>query len=356
MGGPSGGQGGNAIAIGTGAGNDGQQLEAIAIGVLAANSYQGSGAVAIGTNAGYDVQGPQAIAIGVSSGNNQGSLSIAIGGAAGGNAQGNTAIAIGTYAGQDSQGQQAIAIGTYAGNSNQGFNAIAIGTNAGYANQANSSIIINATGAVLNQTTPNTFTVAPVRNDIANINQVLFYNTTSKEITYGNAITVTGNISGNYLLGNGSQITGISGPVVSARNTGNTASQNIPIGNSTTVLVYPTTTVNTGNYYNTSTGQFTPLVSGYYQINVTTLPELTAGIGSGNFFIALYKNGSATPLATGTVTYTAGVIGMSLISTMVFFNGSTDYVSISLESSVVSGTWITSAVPACYFQAAWIRT
>lgn len=354
--GPSGVQGGNAIAIGTGAGNDGQQLEAIAIGLLAANSYQGSGAIAIGTNAGYDVQGQQAIAIGVASGNNQGNLAVAIGGAAGGNAQGATAIAIGTYAGQDSQGQQAIAIGVLAGNSNQGLNSIAIGTNAGYANQANNTIIFNATGNILNQTTANTFTVDPVRNDLINVDQVLFYNPGSKEITYGNTINVTGNISGNYLLGNGSQITGIGGPIVSARNTGNTASQSIPIGNSTTVLVYPTTTTNTGNYYNTSTGRFTPLVSGHYQINVTTLPELTAGIGSGNFFIALYKNSSATPLATGTVTDTSGVIGMSLISTLVFFNGSTDYVTISLNSSVVSGTWITSAIPSCYFQAAWLRT
>jgi hypothetical protein len=48
---------------------------------------------------------------------------------------------------------------------------------------------------VLNQTTANTFTVAPVRNDVANIAQVMFYNTTSKEVTYGNTISVAGNIN-----------------------------------------------------------------------------------------------------------------------------------------------------------------
>jgi len=61
----------------------------------------------------------------------------------------------------------------------------------------------------LDQTTANTFTVAPVRNDVANIGQVLFYNTTSKEITYGNTISVAGNITGNYIFGNGSQLTGL---------------------------------------------------------------------------------------------------------------------------------------------------
>jgi hypothetical protein len=38
----------------------------------------------------------------------------------------------------------------------------------------------------------------------------MFYNATSKEITYGNVISVAGNITSNYFIGNGSQLTGIS--------------------------------------------------------------------------------------------------------------------------------------------------
>jgi plastocyanin len=68
---------------------------------------------------------------------------------------------------------------------------------------------LNATGSALNQTTANTFTVAPVRNDVANTAQVMFYNTTSKEITYGNTISVAGNITGGNILGNGRAMTGI---------------------------------------------------------------------------------------------------------------------------------------------------
>jgi len=48
--------------------------------------------------------------------------------------------------------------------------------------------------------------------------------------------------------------------------------------------------------------------------------------------------------------------GMSLMSTMVFLDGSTDYIDIKLYSNVASGTWRTAAVPSCYFQAAWIRS
>jgi hypothetical protein len=66
-------------------------------------------------------------------------------------------------------------------------------------NQGNNSIIINATDTALQQTTANTFTVAPVRNDVANTANVMFYNATSKEITYGNTISVAGNITGGNL-------------------------------------------------------------------------------------------------------------------------------------------------------------
>jgi hypothetical protein len=51
--------------------------------------------------------------------------------------------------------------------------------------------------------------VAPVRNDVANVAQVVFYNTTSKEVTYGNTISVAGNITANYFIGDGSQLTGV---------------------------------------------------------------------------------------------------------------------------------------------------
>jgi hypothetical protein len=113
-----------------------------------------------------------------------------------------------------------------AGGTAQGIAAVAIGYYAGELNQGNNSIIINATDTALQQTTANTFTVAPVRNDVANIAEVLFYNTTSKEITYGNVISVTGNVTGGNISTAGA---------VSA--TGNLSANNVSTGNVTATRV-----------------------------------------------------------------------------------------------------------------------
>jgi hypothetical protein len=174
------------------------------------NNTNGPTKLAIGQNAGSNTQGNSAVAIGIDAGeNNQGFISIAIGSGAGGNGQGQAAVAIGTDTGANIQGIEAIAIGFKAGNQGQGQQSIAIGKRAGNVNQGNNSIILNATGDPLDQTVANTFTVAPVRNDTSNIAEVMFYNTTSKEITYGNTISVTGNVTANNNTGNGSQLTGI---------------------------------------------------------------------------------------------------------------------------------------------------
>jgi hypothetical protein len=144
-------------------------------------------------------------------------------------------VAIGLVAGNSSQGQEAVAVGSGAGRTNQGVNSVAVGSNAGATNQGNNSIIINATGSALNQTTANTFTVAPVRNDVANTGQVVFYNTSSKEVTYGNTISVAGNVTAANFFGNGNTLSNVATQV--------TGSWNVPVGNSTQSF-----TVNSGTY------------------------------------------------------------------------------------------------------------
>ena len=177
-----------------------QGLGAVAIGSSAGYDFQGNSAVAIGNSSGSSNQSANAIAIGTQAGfSNQGSIAVAIGSYAGNTAQGNAAVAVGAGAGYGSQGNSAVAVGYSTGESLQGNFAVAIGAYAGTTSQGNNSIIINATGAALEQTTANTFTVAPVRNDVANIGNVMFYNATSKEITYGNVISVAGNITGGNI-------------------------------------------------------------------------------------------------------------------------------------------------------------
>jgi len=150
---------------------------------------------------------------------------VAFGSGAGISPQGEYAVAMGFSAGQGSQGNAAVAIGGGAGETSQGDSAVAIGYQAGGTNQGNNSIIINATGTTLDQTTANTFTVAPVRNDVANTSQVMFYNTTSKEITYGNTISVAGNITAANFVGNGNTLSNVATQV--------TGSWTVPTGNST---------------------------------------------------------------------------------------------------------------------------
>jgi hypothetical protein len=209
-------QGSGAVAIGGLAGYNLQGDNAVAVGGLAGNNSQGTQAVAVGLYAGQEDQGQFSVAIGGGAGQQtQGEESVAIGSGAGSTVQGNAAVAIGSGAGAANQRINSVAIGASAGASTQGQYAVAIGYFAGQSAQGNNSIIINATGAALNALTANTFTVAPVRNDVANIAEVVFYNTTSKEITYGNVISVAGNITGSYIIGNGSALTGIAASVPS---------------------------------------------------------------------------------------------------------------------------------------------
>jgi hypothetical protein len=271
-----GGQGDSSITIGEDAGgNTTQGANAVAIGRSAGFDAQGEYAVAIGQNAGYAFQGLQTVAVGLNAGSNtQSNLAVAIGVSAGSNTQGDAAVAIGASAGFDAQGNQAVAIGTSAGQTSQGTYAVAIGSGAGANAQGNNSIILNATGANLNQTTANTFTVSPVRNDTSNIAEVMFYNATSKEVTYGNTISIAGNAN----VGNLNTTTAII-------TTGNITTINSGLlqnGNSNITL-----TAN-GNVSIQAAGSNVELVVTSTGANVTGTLNATGNI-TGNFFIG---NGS----------------------------------------------------------------
>jgi hypothetical protein len=191
-------QGFGAVAIGSVAGETSQGVNATAVGPSAGGSNQGASAVALGFGAGSTTQGTQSIAVGISAGSqSQSANSVAIGSYAAFESQGNSAVAIGSGAGQSAQGQTAVAIGLNAGQSNQGQAAVAIGQGAGTTNQASNSIVINASGSTLNASTTGLF-AAPLRN--LSTSQGLYYNTTTKEITYD-----TAGGGGNVDLGNVSQ-------------------------------------------------------------------------------------------------------------------------------------------------------
>jgi hypothetical protein len=237
------------------------------------------------------------VAIGLQAGEtSQGVGGVAIGEQAGHTSQGVLSVAIGYYAGANAQSFSAVAIGAQAGEIAQGQHAVAIGDLAGQTAQSNNSIILNATGVALNQTIANTFTVAPIRNDVANVAQVMFYNTTSKEVTYGNVISVAGNISGNYIFGNGSQLTAVNAATVDVTDT-----------NGLTAVYYPTFVENR------TTGQIARAdvdLSYRTDNNTITVGNISTGtiVASGNI-----TGGNIS--ATGTVTAT-GKIGYASGSTV----------------------------------------
>ena len=76
-----------------------------------------------------------------------------------------------------------VAIGYQSGLANQGLNAVAIGRGAGLNNQAPNSIVLNASGVELDGTNSG-FYVNPIRSD-ASTGVGLFYNTITREISYG---------------------------------------------------------------------------------------------------------------------------------------------------------------------------
>jgi hypothetical protein len=284
------------ISLGANAGFS-SNIDFIAIGNSAAgNNNQQSYAIAIGSQAGFNNQGNHSISIGQLAGNSsQGSDSIALGQLAGTFNQSSNSIAIGRSAGNLSQGPYAVAIGAFAGNNNQGSNSVAIGSFAGYPSVANSAVVINGDTTPLDAPNSGLY-ISPIRSN--NSSNVVFYNTTTKELTYstayGNAnvaaylptysgnltslnkVSALGNISGNYFIGDGSQLTGISaGNIVGSYSNANVAAY------------LPTYTGNvTANYFIGDGSQLT---------NVSAI-QLTSG---NNIVVTVGNTQSATFFTTG---------------------------------------------------------
>lgn len=191
------GQGYWAIAIGEGAGQYDQKGETVAIGVYAGYEGQGQASVAVGGSAGQTNQRNQGTAVGYGAGQeNQRENAVAIGFQSGRNWQGTGTVAVGYQSGYYEQGSSTVAIGYQAGYSLQGKNAIAIGKNAGDFRQHTGSIIISALGTIINSVNTGTH-IAPIRADASTsaTQKVLYYNTSTKELTYSTAPDVSGQIS-----------------------------------------------------------------------------------------------------------------------------------------------------------------
>jgi hypothetical protein len=100
------------------------------------------------------------------------------------------------------------------------------------------------------------------------------------------------------------------------------------------------------NYDNATNYRFTPTVAGYYQVNgsVRANSAYTTGI------VHIYKNGSI--FKTGNVIQSDGA--QFIVSALVYFNGSTDYVELYVM--FVTGQNLSAQLYDTYFQASMVRS
>jgi len=94
----------------------------------------------------------------------------------------------------------------------------------------------------------------------------------------------------------------------------------------TTKVAFDTEEFDTNN--NFASGTFTPTVAGYYQINAAIFMNGTANT-QGPVAIYVYKNGSVYKTGTSYENYGTAASSFTMpVSTIVYCNGTTDYIDI----------------------------
>jgi hypothetical protein len=102
---------------------------------------------------------------------------------------------------------------------------------------------------------------------------------------------------------------------------------------------------------NFASSRFTPTVAGYYQINAAVRIQ---SVAAGNtLYITIYKNGSAYKLGNLFIQSSADPI--FLATSLVYMNGSTDYVEIYAFQNSGSTKTTQAASGTTYFNGAMIR-
>lgn len=119
-----------------------------------------------------------------------------------------------------------------------------------------------------------------------------------------------------------------------------TPSASQTIASSTYVKVqFNTESFDTNNNYDTANYRFTPTVAGYYQINAS-VQYGGSSTTSGFIHVTIYKNGSAVG---GGNLITALQYAIPAYSTLVYMNGSTDYLEVYTQHSQGSNQSVTGS-------------
>jgi hypothetical protein len=98
-----------------------------------------------------------------------------------------------------------------------------------------------------------------------------------------------------------------------------------PGGYANTVVKYDTAVTDSTGWYNNTTGRFTPTVAGWYQVSAGA--RVYGGSAAAEGYFTLLKNADQIAIVGGI----GNVFGF--ISILVYFNGSTDYISFCSNMS-----------------------
>ena len=79
---------------------------------------------------------------------------------------------------------------------------------------------------------------------------------------------------------------------------------------------------------NFASSRFTPTVAGYYQINAQVANDYGGSYNAGTMGGAIYKNGSVYAWQRSTSATAGYAYGVNIVSSVVYLNGSTDYVEL----------------------------
>ena len=161
--------------------------------------------------------------------------------------------------------------------------------------------------------------------------------TTTGNVTVGGNLSVTGNITSTP---------------VGFRATTPVTNMTVNNGAPALTILYGTEEVDTKNCYDPATGRFTPNVAGYYAINWYVV---TSANGAGELLASLNKNGVLVAWGTNQTTATAHWNGIGGSASMIYLNGSTDNISITLTNNSGSTATILAASGLSFFSAYLIR-
>lgn len=121
-------------------------------------------------------------------------------------------------------------------------------------------------------------------------------------------------------------------------------SQSISAGSFTKVQ-WNTEVFDTNSCFDTTNYRFTPNVAGYYQIN----SHVDSAAGSSETIVSIYKNGSELNRGFDQKSSNTG----SVVSSVVYCNGSTDYIEIYVYFG--SNTTVHNTYNRTFFNGAMIR-